>query len=100
MKKVLTTIVLIVLAYVLYQNATVTTDFRQGEFVPISNSEQLVLDTPLMAIAYLNFGEISPLNPIFYFGGYPEAGSFVNQFSLWFSWKPTGNILCLWFIYQ
>ena len=101
MKTALLIAILLIFLFVpIYANTTVTTDYRQGYIKPLNDSGQLIIDNSLLAVATLNLGDKSPLNPVIYFGGYPNKDDFMNQDGYWFTWQPTGKILCIWVVYK
>jgi len=71
-----------------------------GTFQPLTDSQDLILDTGLLAITKISLGESSPNNFIFYLGGYPEDGQTMTQENLCFTWLPTNHVLCFWFLHQ
>ncbi|HCQ31803.1 TPA: hypothetical protein DIU27_05530 [Candidatus Collierbacteria bacterium] len=98
--KLLIVLILFVLLFApIYTNITVTTDYREGQLVPLTNFNSMVFDSPVLSIAKLYFGEISPSNYIFYLGGYPAENSLVHQHEIQTVWNPTDHIFIVWFIY-
>lgn len=99
-KALLVLVLFILLLLPIYTNVTVEKTFSQGHISPLTNRDLIVLDTPILTIIQFSFTELNPYNLIIYFGGFPDENTTVNQIGYWFTWKPTGTISSLWFIYK
>lgn len=103
MKKIFRLLLIIALLICLfapiYTNTSVSIDYREGQFVSLANFKAMVFDSPALSIAKIYFGEMSPNNYVFFFGGYPAENSLVSQYEIKTTWNPTGQNFIIWFIY-